>query len=254
MNPALRDILEESTTAAFSPSSIAGLALWLDASDASTFTLDGSDNAEAWNDKSGTAKNMVQAATNSRPKRLQVGGYWAAQFDGIDDFMEFSGGIGSLNITLYIACRIATVDGSSDSPVTFGTIANDFFRYFSVGNGFSAGGVGGAWGWRSPNQDSQTTTPKTANNVVLAFTVGRSGTTVTATLFVNNTQDSQRAVTNATGPLYDAGVISLGRSINTGTTWIYSNVNIFEVLAYGSVHDATTRGTVNTYLSTKWGV
>jgi hypothetical protein len=53
--------------ASFSPTQIPNLALWLDASDVSTFTLDGSNNAEQWRDKSGSARHLSQATTLLRP-------------------------------------------------------------------------------------------------------------------------------------------------------------------------------------------
>jgi len=51
----------------FSPASIPDLALWVDASDASTLTLDGSNNVSEWRDKSGNARHLVQATTLLRP-------------------------------------------------------------------------------------------------------------------------------------------------------------------------------------------
>jgi hypothetical protein len=51
----------------FSPPSIANLALWLDASDSSTITLDGSNNVSQWSDKSGNTRHATQATAGSRP-------------------------------------------------------------------------------------------------------------------------------------------------------------------------------------------
>jgi hypothetical protein len=44
-----------------------GLALWLDAADTSTITLDGSNNVSEWRDKSGNARHATQATSGSRP-------------------------------------------------------------------------------------------------------------------------------------------------------------------------------------------
>lgn len=51
----------------FSPTSIADLAMWLDASDATTITLDGSNNVEQWRDKSGFARHANQGDAARRP-------------------------------------------------------------------------------------------------------------------------------------------------------------------------------------------
>lgn len=53
--------------ASFRPTDISGLALWLDAADASTLTVDGSNLASEWRDKSGNARHMTQASTLLQP-------------------------------------------------------------------------------------------------------------------------------------------------------------------------------------------
>lgn len=52
---------------AFVPTNLAGLSLWLDASDASTITLDVSNNISQWSDKSGNARHAVQGSALLRP-------------------------------------------------------------------------------------------------------------------------------------------------------------------------------------------
>jgi len=51
----------------FDPTDIAGLQLWLDASDLSTITKDGSNYVSQWNDKSGNGNNANQANATYRP-------------------------------------------------------------------------------------------------------------------------------------------------------------------------------------------
>ena len=51
----------------FNPASIPGLALWVDAADASTITLDVNGNVTEWRDKSGNARHLSQAATLLMP-------------------------------------------------------------------------------------------------------------------------------------------------------------------------------------------
>lgn len=57
------DVVSEST---FSPSDLSGLKWWLDASDSSTITLNGSDVSQ-WNDKSTSGNNVVQATALNQP-------------------------------------------------------------------------------------------------------------------------------------------------------------------------------------------
>ena len=52
--------------ATWTPANLAGLALWLDAADASTITLNGS-NVSQWNDKSGNNRHASQAVAANQP-------------------------------------------------------------------------------------------------------------------------------------------------------------------------------------------
>jgi len=63
----------------------ADLALWLDAEDASTITLNGSDVSQ-WDDKSGNGNHAAQAVAASQPARVTNG----IQFDGTDDYMDIT--------------------------------------------------------------------------------------------------------------------------------------------------------------------
>ena len=92
MNPALRDIILESGQAApaFVPTDIADLALWIDAADASTITLDGSGNVEQWNDKSGNGRNLTQATVLNRPAYVAniVNGLPVVRTNGTNSLIE----------------------------------------------------------------------------------------------------------------------------------------------------------------------
>ena len=63
----------------------ADLALWLDAEDASTITLNGSDVSQ-WDDKSGNGNHAAQAVAANQPARVTSG----IQFDGTDDYMDIT--------------------------------------------------------------------------------------------------------------------------------------------------------------------
>jgi len=61
------------TAGLFSPTSgqlpVSGAALWLDASDANTFTFSSGSRVSEWRDKSGNARNMTQATSTYQPNR-----------------------------------------------------------------------------------------------------------------------------------------------------------------------------------------
>jgi hypothetical protein len=90
-------------------------ALWLDAADSGTITLDGSAVSE-WRDKSGNARHAAQSSSSFRPS-------WASDeitFDGSDDFLVFGGST------------------ATDYPLKFGTSS---FSVFAVINPTSTGAL-----------------------------------------------------------------------------------------------------------------
>lgn len=87
MNPALRDLILQST--AFSPTDIPGLALWLDAADASTVSLDVSNNVEEWRDKSGNGRHFQREFATQRPaySLASINGLNSIYYDGVNDVL-----------------------------------------------------------------------------------------------------------------------------------------------------------------------
>ena len=69
-----------------------GLQLWLDASLPETVTRDGLNKVSLWRDKSGQGRNCVQSVSGNQPTFQSTGiaGLPAINFDGADDFLEFS--------------------------------------------------------------------------------------------------------------------------------------------------------------------
>lgn len=102
--PRPRRFLLSNQTRTFAPTSLSGLALWLDSSDASSVTLDGSNNVSQWADKSGNARHAAQADTNLRPTYLANGinGLPALRGDGVDDMMSWPIFTSGTNHNFYI--------------------------------------------------------------------------------------------------------------------------------------------------------
>ena len=71
------------------PTDIANLGLWLDADDASSFTLTGTD-VDQWNDKSGNSRHVVQATPANKPSRLVFDGRYGLFFNGTSDQLTSS--------------------------------------------------------------------------------------------------------------------------------------------------------------------
>lgn len=79
-----------SSSGKFSPRSIPGLELWLDASDYSTMTIDGSNRVSNWNDKSGYGRFANQASTALMPiaNRVKRNGFNSLEFTA--DYLDLN--------------------------------------------------------------------------------------------------------------------------------------------------------------------
>ena len=70
------------------PSQLDNLALWLDADDASTITLNGS-NVAQWDDKSGNGRNASQTTATEQPTNpIDINNRRVIQFDGFNDYFS----------------------------------------------------------------------------------------------------------------------------------------------------------------------
>lgn len=107
----------------YNPKEISGLQLWLDASTINQ--VDGT-AVTSWADLSGNAYDAAQATTASQPtyKTNIQNGLGVVRFDGVDDFLSLSTGLGMLNnvagATVIVVGRYA-FDGTSDIPFSIST-------------------------------------------------------------------------------------------------------------------------------------
>jgi len=108
-------LLRPRAAGGFNPKTIAGLQLWLDASDASSVTTV-SGAASQWNDKSGNARHATQTTANNRPAYNGViGGKAALTFDGTNDAMATGLESASLTgyATFFCVCRPSFADAAT---------------------------------------------------------------------------------------------------------------------------------------------
>jgi hypothetical protein len=104
------------SASAWTPAALgAALALWLDASDASTITLNGS-TVSQWNDKSGNSRNASQATAANQPTRTLngLGGRTVITFDGTNDWLGLSASVFSNQLSWSYAAVV--VKNSATEP------------------------------------------------------------------------------------------------------------------------------------------
>lgn len=105
----------------WSPASLPGLRMWLDASDLSTITDTGT---LTWADKSGNGNNATQSVSGSKPTSgtVTINGLNAFDLDGTDDFFNLPVAMLTLNSGQFTA---VTVNAADDTTTGFNFIAGE---------------------------------------------------------------------------------------------------------------------------------
>ena len=242
-------------TAFVNPTNLAGLQLWLDASDASTLydaTTGGSlvavDGAIArWEDKSGNARHVTQATSGNRPTRKAsvLNGRDAILFDGSDDGLAVPntfGQWGSGNWSMFMAVRTGT---SVTSKYLFSSVSDPPSGLFiwSVGDDIRVRTAGGSTQTLSPALSAATSTG-------VITSVIRNGTTFTGRIGAS----SNTATTSSNGLSFDGATVEIGIYNEPGFRGLPWNGHVCEVIAYDSALSDTNRTIVESYLKSKWGI
>jgi len=253
------------TVLQFSPTSISGLQLWLDASDASTLfdattggSLVAADGAVArWEDKSGNNRHATQATSANRPVRKTTiqNGYDILRFDGSNDYIQTAGFSKPGALTCFVVLKANSWNGSTyraflnhgyvisaPSSGMAAAIAGSDLRewlqndYLFLGNGADAGVAPRAIGPASAGTDYR----------VLAFNLS---STVSRGYVNGNTATSRVETTAAVNTA--SGQFGVGGSTASTEFW---PGDIAEILYYDTVLSSTDRYNVTSYLMSKWGV
>jgi hypothetical protein len=216
----------------FNPKSISGLKLWLDAANASTFTLNGT-GVSQWSDGSGSGNHFVQATSNNQPSRTDTqNGKSVVTFDGSNDRLATASAI-SLGTGGYTVFIVGYHGGNFQVMLEGGTLN----PYLSSNSDNSTGFI---------HFDGAAAVSSTAGTYslntwfVLEYVISQSSRLIS----VNGTQ-----VASGSGTSRAASIQYLG-STSSGFYW---NGRFAELLIYGSALSAQ-RSTIRKYLGSKWGI
>ena len=233
-------------------------ALWLDAADASTITLNGS-TVSQWSDKSGLGNHAVNATTASQPTYQATGfnGRPTLSFDNTNDFLGISAPVISNAGDYFYASVFEMRSGTSSWRMVMGGRPS-----------FNAGLSGSVILQRFDNESAIGTHNTDASNagvkvnVTNVFaptiaTLGRTGGTAGkgGTVTVTATNPSQASyLTTATQSWSSQAnsVFQIGGRQQSGTAWLDGVISE----CIGLTRNATTleRQKVEGYLAHKWGL
>lgn len=233
--------------AAFTPSQITGLALWLKA-DAITGLSDG-DAITAWTDSSDNGNNATQGTAGVQPTYSTgiVNGKPVARFDGGDRLINTAASITADHTAFVVGC--VTGGSGYQRMLHFGasgpaTSGGDFRLFFGAINGnfatFWGTATGAAWNDTAANTPTQSVT----NFSIL--TAKRDG--AVGTPYKNGTAQNAK---NSIGTRTSTGY-AVGASAAESIQWLIGD--IAEVIIYDSALSDANRQAVEAYLSAKYGI
>ena len=231
-NPMPIPMPNASTT--FDPRNIPGLALWFDAADASTITLNGSAVSQ-WNDKSGGRRNIVQATALNQPAYTQNGlnSRAVVTFDGTSDRLlrtASDGTLTKLTRSLFIVAKLTNASGER--------------CLFDIGFYLALTQSGTTGRWYDP--------------AVSTFTFPSAGSAYVCSIAQDSTFGELRtnggtpAATGGAATSSGTGAFGIG-SIADGTG-VFWQGDIAEVCYYTGKLSDSHRQAIEGYLAWKWGL
>lgn len=254
----------------FTPTSITGLQLWLDADDSTTLfdstsggaPVEANGSVARWEDKSGNGTHVIQSTVNSRPilKTLQKNGKSGIYFDG-NDFLIKSKQLFATAVTVFAVAKFSNINERL-AILDLGSATDNSLAFIEQNTYLSSGGKYGFYWSRSSND---TNIPTDLFEKIFSVSVNStSGTNivgstlyrvngVTATLTKTFGPDQHKDYTGVSGFII-GGYNSGGNGSPIPNNSAAMKGNIYEILVYNSYLSNSDRQKVENYLSTKWGI
>jgi hypothetical protein len=245
------------------PTSVSGLQLWLDASDASTLydaTTGGSlvaadGTVKRWEDKSGNNRHATQSTDANRPVRKTAvqNGLDVLRFDGSNDFLSIPPLSGLPNAYTFfgVAKRNSSAANFCFAGVQAATGESYFPAFARIRSEALTYALGANGGNNNPNHTEYdiTNTPLTSTN---AFCCVQLSSPPQTGMRVNGSPLTITAIvsTAAQGSNFTA----IGMSGGQGGDRRFANADFCEVLYYNSVLSVASIEAVENYLLAKWGI
>ena len=233
----------QATSLAFSPTSISGCALWLDAADSTTFSFSSGSNISQWRDKTSsiTFTNFTGTPTLSNGFR---NGNAVVSLSGTSSLNNTTLVWPNTNYSVFVVAYQQSLSANWSRLLNGGGGAVDSYLFLGTFNGTpnyaTFTGNGSSW------NDTGSNTPATSilqSWLVLQMTVGGS----TLTPYINGID--QNTKTGTTGAFTG---LNIGGVYNTNQTSQCFQGFVGEVIVYNSVLSTTQRQQVEEYLMKKW--
>jgi len=217
-----------------------GLALWLDASDDTTFSYSSGTSVNQWRDKSGNNFHASQGTVASQPSRnITQNSRKTVNFDGTNDTVTIPNFVCNSEMSIFVVSNCGNtllIEHSTD------TNSNQGFYFYGGGNGMiyitrATGTLISNLNWLSGGYSIASA----VNSTGLDLLTYKNGAQQAVT--TNN----RSAVTNS----YVTNTLYIG---SRGANSIWSSGPIAEIIIYNRKVANVERNSIHTYLSQKWGI
>jgi hypothetical protein len=245
----------------FTPRSIPGLALWLDASDGATLfqNSDGtvpatasSDPVGYWGDKSGTSRNVVQSIGNNRPlfKTGIVNGRSVLRFDGSNDILiaASAGSDFTFPYSVFVAYQ------SSDASGSLAGLYRVSGSFVSEGLRKSAASTLQGIQQNGASTAESTVTAASADFHVAELVFSGTSASLTYTVRANGGPTGNMTVARARDDFALVRRLEIGGAFIAGSAADLLAADIAEVVAYGRTLSAAELSRVRQYLGRRYGI
>lgn len=251
-------LTDGSAPSAWTPADLgASLALWLDADDASTITLNGSDVSQ-WDDKSGNGRNAVQATAANQPaySATNINGKPALVFNGTSDRMSLTSSTSMLSGVAGVS-QIGVIAPTALVAITNRIVA---VHYTSTGTTKVGLGLGNTVANRI-----QSLVRRVASDASVAVAAPDDYTPNTPYVVGQRVDYSSREIDlyldgslgatglTATSGLSESAAASLDSTIGSFATGAFAPVACAELILLASAISVSDRQKAEGYLAWKWG-
>lgn len=244
---------------AFSPPNISGLVLWLDASDASTFSFSSGSSVSQWRDKSTSAANHGQGTASVQPNRNgTLNGKSTVVFDGTDDNLINATVPLLRNVPGWTAFVLSMTTDVTQYGISF-QVYSDAIDTWSLRLAMNvAGSASGKATVCGRRVDGGTgtcfnSTNSVSNSVWYTNTFVSDLTNTDAFFYLNGALENSDTAWLSSGNTSNAnGLSTLGQRGGDGGNGNHWKGPIAEVILYNTALSTGDRERVEAYLRAKW--
>jgi hypothetical protein len=237
MTPILGIFASSSPTGPRPP--VAGPSLWLDATDAASFTYSSGSIVSEWKDLSGNLRHLTQATVGLQPERqTNIQNGLPSVYFAADNLGNSSWNFSATDYTVFVVVKNRT--GTSYDGILSRNLAGSLQLGFDNANKYAISRV-------SEDTAASNLTGTGSNSDVVVYKGSAVTTATTVQIYKNGTAASSTVSLNMT----NAGTKTiLGATLDNGADPIVGYVS--ELLVYPSQLSDGNRNTVEAYLKTKW--